>query len=237
MQKTILITGATKGIGFATAMRLAKEGHTVIGIARNHADFPGILYLCDLLDIEATEQVFQKIHQKHQIDCIINNVGFVLKTNYHEMSFEDYDCAMHLNLRPAIQGLKIFSEGMIARKFGRIVNISSRVVLGVADASGYAAAKAALIALTRCWAIELVKTGITVNAVAPGATNTEGFRKFVSIGSEAEHVTLAGIPMGRLAKPEEIAAAVCFFLSDDASIITGQTLFVDGGASIGTLPL
>lgn len=234
MPKTILITGATKGIGHATALRLIQEGHQVIGIARTpQADFPGVLYNTDLLDFKNTEEIFTRINQTYQIDCIVNNVGFAIRSNIQELKFEDFDKVMHINLKPALQAIKIFLSGMIERKFGRVVNIASRAVLGVHHASSYSAAKSGLIAFTKCWALELAKTGITVNAVAPGATETERFRAARPIGSEAERLSLQTIPMGRFAKPEEIAAAICFFLSDDAAFITGQTLFVDGGGSIG----
>jgi NAD(P)-dependent dehydrogenase (short-subunit alcohol dehydrogenase family) len=233
MKRNILITGATKGIGLATAIRLAKEGHHVIGIARNKVDFPGTLYLTDLMDLQATEQTFQSIHQKHTVDGIVNNAGFALRSRFQDIQVEDYDQVMQINLKPALQGMKIFSASMIEKKFGRIVNIASRAILGVGNASSYAAAKAALIAFTKCWVLELARTGVTVNAIAPGVTTTERFRKARPIGSEVERLSLASIPMNRFARPEEIAAAICFFLSDDASFITGQTLFVDGGGSIG----
>jgi NAD(P)-dependent dehydrogenase (short-subunit alcohol dehydrogenase family) len=116
---------------------------------------------------------------------------------------------------------------------GRIVNLSSLVVLGVANRTAYAAAKAAIMSFARTWALELAQTGITVNAVAPGPTETGLFRQNTPVGSEAEHRFLSLVPMKRFGKPEELAAAVAFLLSADAGFITGQTLFVDGGASVG----
>lgn len=122
---------------------------------------------------------------------------------------------------------------MKQNSFGRIINISSLVVLGLPLRTSYSAAKAGLIAMTRTWATELAPTGTTVNAVAPGLTETELFRANNPPGSEGEKRYLAGIPMNRLGKPSEIAAAIAFLASDNASFITGQTLFVDGGGSLG----
>jgi NAD(P)-dependent dehydrogenase (short-subunit alcohol dehydrogenase family) len=119
------------------------------------------------------------------------------------------------------------------RGWGRIVNLSSLVVLGVANRTAYAAAKAAMMSFTRTWALELAQTGITVNAVAPGPTETDLFRQNTPVGSDAEQRFLSLVPMKRFGKPEEFGAAVAFLLSEDAGFITGQTLFVDGGASVG----
>lgn len=234
-KRTFLITGATKGIGFATALRLYDQGHYVIGVARNKpaADFPGEVFEADLSNEKVTEEIFSVINKNFQIDGIVNNVGIAMREPLGEIKLQDFRAVLDLNLRPALQAMQIFMNGMRHRNYGRVVNISSRAVLGVANATSYAAAKAALIAFTKSWAFELAKSGITVNAVAPGPTATERFRLKRPKGSEAEQKTLLDIPMGRIGHPNEIAAAITFFLSDDAGFITGQTLFVDGGGSIG----
>jgi 3-oxoacyl-[acyl-carrier protein] reductase len=142
---------------------------------------------------------------------------------------------MDLNVRPALQLTQALLPGMQRARFGRIINITSLVTRGLAFRSSYAAAKAALESLTRTTAIEMAGNGITANAVAPGPTETELFRSNNPPGGAGEARYLAKIPMKRFAKPREIAAAVAFLASDDAGFITGQTLFVDGGASLGTL--
>jgi 3-oxoacyl-[acyl-carrier protein] reductase len=142
-----------------------------------------------------------------------------------------------VNLHSAVHTVQSILPELRRKKWGRIVNVSSLTILGMIERTAYSAAKAALVSFARSWALELAGTGITVNAVAPGPTETELFRSNNPAGSEGEKRYLSGIPMGRFGRPEEIAAAIEFFLSEDASFITGQTLFVDGGASIGRAPM
>lgn len=238
-RRTHLVTGATRGIGRALAGQLAAQGHHVIGLARNvdDRDFPGTLYGVDLADEAATARVLDTVCRAHTIDGVVNNVGFVRLARIGDIDLADLDTSLRLNLRPAVQIVQAVLPGMRERGWGRIVNMSSLVVLGMAERSVYAAAKSAMTSFTRTWALELARTGITVNGVAPGPTETALFRQNTPPGSDAERRFLAAVPMHRLGKPEEIAAAVAFLLSEDAAFMTGQTLFVDGGASIGRLPV
>lgn len=233
--RTFLITGASKGIGRAVSERLATAGHKVIGLARNADDtaFPGTLLPIDLEDRHRTQEALSGIAERYRIDGVVNNVGLVRPQPVGRIELGDLDAVLGLNLHPAIQAVQAVLPNMRANGWGRIVNISSLTILGIAERTAYAAAKMALVSFARTWALELAQTGITVNAVAPGPTETELFRANNPPGSEGERRYLSGVPMNRLGKPDEIAAAVAFLLSEDAAFITGQTLFVDGGASIG----
>ncbi|ACC75991.1 SDR family oxidoreductase [Paraburkholderia phymatum] len=234
-KRTFLVTGASKGIGRALSHRLAADGHQVIGLARGADDpsFPGTLVFVDLTDRNATTRTLEGLVGCYTFDGVINNTGFVRLAGVEAVDLDDLEASFRHNLTSAVQTVQALLPGMRERGWGRIVNLSSLVVLGVANRTAYAAAKAAMMSFTRTWALELAQTGITVNAVAPGPTETELFRQNTPIGSEAEQRFLSLVPMKRFGKPEELAASVAFLLSEDAGFITGQTVFVDGGASVG----
>jgi 3-oxoacyl-[acyl-carrier protein] reductase len=233
-RRICVITGASKGIGLATARKLAQLGYYPIGLARKAPeDFPGGFIELDLADREATEKVATDIANRYEVTHLVNNVGLVRSETVEQVDLDGLNAILDLNLRPTVQLTQAFLPVMKAKGFGRIINISSLVVLGLPLRTSYAAAKAGLIAMTRTWAMELAPTGITVNAIAPGPTETTLFRANNPPGSEGEKRYIDGIPMKRFGKPEEIAAAIAFLADDDAGFITGQTLFVDGGGSLG----
>ncbi|MDN3028335.1 SDR family oxidoreductase [Streptomyces sp. S.PB5] len=232
--RRVLITGASRGIGLAVAERLARQGHRPIGLARTSIDaFPGEFHEVDLADQTATDTALLAVLADGPVDALVNNVGLVRPASVREVELGDLHAVYDLTVRVAVQAVQAVLPAMTAHTWGRIVNITSLVTVGKPERTAYGAAKAALDFCTRAWAGELATTGVTVNSVAPGPTETELFRANNPVGSPSAQRYLAGIPSGRLGRPDDIAAAVCFLLSQDAAHITGQILRVDGGASTG----
>jgi 3-oxoacyl-[acyl-carrier protein] reductase len=234
-RRTVLVSGANTAIGRALAHRLAGLGHRVVGIARTGCSgFPGDLHIVELSNRAATTAGLQQISATHRIEAVVNNVSLARPQPLEEVTLDALDEVLDLSLRTAIQLTQACLPTMRDAGWGRVVNIAGHAELGAPHRTAQAVSKAALMSCTRGWALELATTGITVNAVAPGPRETELFNQNDRAAEDDdEDLYQAFVPLRRFGHADEIAAAICFFLSDDASFITGQTLFVDGGASIG----
>lgn len=234
-ERFTLITGATRGIGRACAQRLSQQGHTIIGIARSmpDSDFPGEAYAVDLTDRQATVDVLADITGKYALNGIVNNVGLTSHQRVEDYDLDIFDDEIQVNLTCTVQTVQACVPRMKQDGFGRIVNISTELVLGHFNRTGYTAAKAGLHALIRTWSYELAPHGITINSVAPGPVETEMFTEKNPVGSTQRNTKIAKIPVGRIGRTEDIAGAVAYFMAEETSWVTGQNLFVDGGSGLG----
>jgi NAD(P)-dependent dehydrogenase (short-subunit alcohol dehydrogenase family) len=236
--KTVIITGANKGIGLASSRLLSKK-YNIIGIARKKINnFPGTFIACDLSNEAEINELCEFIKKKYKkIYGIVNNAGASYGQSVKNFDLKTFDKSINLNLRAAIHLSKEFVDQMIKNKEGRIINIASRAALGRENRTSYSAAKSGLYGFTRTWALELAKHNITVNTISPGPILTELQKKNNNQSKNYKKKFLSQNPMGRFGKPEEVANAVDFFISEKSSFITGQCLYVCGGMSVGHSPI
>lgn len=228
MKERVLITGGMSGIGAATAERCKEEGYEPVVIDR----LPGGIQ-ADLSDAEATSKALETALADGPITRLVNNVGIVVPAAAEEQSIAELELAWSLNVRVPMQCLQALLPGMRLQGFGRIVNMSSRAALGKELRSAYAATKAGLIGMTRVWALELGRYGITANAVAPGPIRTDLFDTANPPDSPRTRAIIDAIPVKRMGSPDDVAQAVLFFLHEKNGFVTGQTLYVCGGMTIG----
>ncbi len=236
---TAVVTGASGGIGAAIAQGMLDRGYRVISLALDKPRWshPRLeSRAVDLLDDEATKAAAQEIARDHRISHIVHNAGVIRPNPVEQVTTGDIAALAQLHLASALTLLSAALPAMKQASFGRVVLISSRAALGAQGRTAYSATKAGIIGMGRTWALELASHGITVNMVAPGPIQgTHMFHEIVPAGSERETALANAIPVKRLGRPEDVANAVLFFASAESSFVTGQVLYVCGGASVGTL--
>ena len=241
MKRCALVTGGSRGIGAATALRLAAKGYDVAITFRSQrlaaeavaAEVErlgrrAVVLQVDLADPTRTREVVREAADRlGGLHALVNNAGYVQRLPWEEISLEDWERMLTVTLTAAFVAAQVAVPYMAEAGFGRIVNVSSlRALTGSAHGAHYAAAKAGLLGLTKSLALALAPHGITVNAVCPGFVATDMNREVLEKrGDEIR----AQIPLGRAAEPREVAAVVSFLCSEGASYITGETISVNGG--------
>jgi 3-oxoacyl-[acyl-carrier protein] reductase len=235
--KNAVVTGSTRGIGRAVAEALANAGARVAVVGRDKEKAAAVAgeigkgavgFACDVSDTASVAQLIADVEKEFGgIDILVNNAGITRDNLVMRLKDEDWDDVLNANLRGAFAAIRAAARGMMKKRAGRIINMASVVgLMGNKGQANYAASKAGLIALTKSTAKELGSRNILVNAIAPGYIETE---MTDAMTPEARAALSGMIPLERLGKTSDIASAVVFLASDNASYITGQVLVIDGG--------
>ncbi|MBC5783759.1 SDR family oxidoreductase [Ramlibacter sp. USB13] len=238
--KVAVVTGGSAGIGKAICESLLADGYEVISLARRKSEIahPKMHDIeVDLMDRAATAEAAKELAKRFEVTTIIHNAGVIRPALLPEVQLTDVDALVNLHWGAALLLVQACLPAMRERRFGRILLMSSRAALGAQTRTAYSATKSGMLGLARTWALELAPHGITVNVVAPGPVHTEMFYDVIPAGSEREQKLAASIPVGRIGESADVARAVSFFIHPDAGFVTGQSLYVCGGASLGSISL
>lgn len=235
-----VVTGGSAGIGKAICAHLLAQGREVVSLARRPSDLGDerLHNICvDLSDRAATGEAAAELAARFDVTTVVHNAGVIRPALLPEVSLDDVDALVDLHLGCAIQLVQAALPAMRARRFGRVVLLSSRAALGLPTRTAYSATKAGMIGMARTWALELATDGITVNVVAPGPIRTDMFHEVIQPNSDKERQVAASIPVRRLGESDDVARAVGFFVDPANSFVTGQVLYVCGGASVASISL
>ena len=235
----VVLTGGSSGIGLATARAFLDAGYEVISIARRDCPLvsPRLTSISvDLTDAGATREAILSVATSRPATTLVHCAGAIREKPIEDATLSDLTELANLHLGAALSLVQANLAAMKRARYGRIVLISSRAVLGLAKRTVYSATKAGMLGLARTWALELAAHGITVNVVAPGPiAETEMFEEIIPAASAKMETAAKQVPVGRFGTPQDVARAVTFFTDPKASFVTGQTLFVCGGTSVGSI--
>jgi NAD(P)-dependent dehydrogenase (short-subunit alcohol dehydrogenase family) len=230
-----LVTGGSRGIGRAIVARLISDGYDVVNFSRRAPAgcFAGETFQSvDLGDAGATRDAVRALAAEREVLNLVNNAGMINVAEIESVSLEDIAATVALNLTAPLLLLQGLLPTMRTAHYGRVINIGSRAGLGKPGRSVYGATKAGLVGMARTWALELAAYGITVNTVAPGPIATELFNQSNPPGDPRTAQLESQIPVGRVGQPEEVAHVVAMFMDRRAAFVTGQVLYVCGGATV-----
>ncbi len=230
--RSVLVTGGNRGIGLATARLLAEQGHRVAVTYRSTAPEGLLGVRCDVTSTEDVDRAFTEVEAAQgPVEVLVSNAGITDDQLLLRMSEESFTSVLDANLTAAFRVAKRATKTMLRARYGRLVFVSSVVALsGGAGQANYAASKAGLVGLSRSLARELGSRGITSNVVAPGFVDTD---MTADLSEARKDQVRTSIPLGRTARPEEVAAVIAFLADDASSYVTGAVLPVDGGLGMG----
>lgn len=237
MSNYVLVTGGARNIGGAIAKRLSEDGLSVVVVDRIQPEheYAEKFIEVDLADAMATEKKIIEFTATHNVIRLVNNAGIVMPAAIEDTELDSIEKVVSINLTAPIVCAKAVIPAMKKAGMGRIVNISSRAALGKEMRTVYSMTKAGLHGLTKTWALELGRHGITVNAIGPGPIRTSLFEEVNPPDDPRTKAIIDRVPVGRLGTPDDVANAVSFFASERAGFVTGQVLYICGGMTIGSV--